>query len=389
LPELVEQLKLNTLGSLEPFAPELAICGTIIVLLLVRLFDFLRWLDACFIALAGTLIALLLAALTDLPDDRIEIFTGMLVYDGFARFVRTFLLGFGVLFIIFTYLSGVPQREDRTDFYTLFLGGTLGMCLMATANHMLTVFLAVEMASIPSYVLAGSLRQRRSSEAALKYAVYGAGAAGIMVYGISLVSGITHSAHLPTMAAQLAEMFHDKQIHSGEAMALALGGLMIMVGLAFKLSAVPFHFWCPDVFEGAAAEIGAFLSVASKAAALALLVRVALGLGLVPSSESVVKTSASGTIASATDDAIATSGLMNVADEAETPIAITIEERETPSTALSSAESTRPLRPSAISRRSSFPSSPRSPARSATSRPMAKRTSSACSPIRRSPTPVT
>lgn len=321
MPELVEQLKANTLGSLNPFAPELAICATIIVLLLVRLFDFLRWLDAFFIALVGTLIALALAALPGAPEVRTEIFTGMLVYDGFAWFIRSLLLGFGVLFIVFTYLSGVPQREDRTDFYALFLGGTLGMCLMATANHMLTVFLAVEMASIPSYVLAGSLRQRRSSEAALKYAVYGAGAAGIMVYGISLVSGITHSAHLPTMAAQLAGKFHAHEIGSGEAMALALGGLMIMVGLAFKLSAVPFHFWAPDVFEGAAAEIGAFLSVASKGAALALLIRVTLGLGLVPSGYSVdnVKASSTATVASAASDKVALAGLMNVADETHQP----------------------------------------------------------------------
>jgi NADH-quinone oxidoreductase subunit N len=328
LPELVEQLKANTLGSLNPFAPELAICGTIIVLLLVRLFDFLRWLDAFFIALIGTLIALGLAALPGAPEARTEIFTGMLVYDGFAWFIRSFLLAFGVLFIVFTYLSGVPQREDRTDFYALFLGGTLGMCLMATANHMLTVFLAVEMASIPSYVLAGSLRHRRSSEASLKYAVYGAGAAGIMVYGISLVSGITHSAHLPTMAAQLAGMFHAGEVGSGEAMALALGGLMIMVGLAFKLSAVPFHFWAPDVFEGAAAEIGAFLSVASKGAALALLIRVALGLGLVPTGYSVdnIKASSTGKVANTAGDTVSLSGLMNVADETHTPAAVLAEE---------------------------------------------------------------
>ena len=345
MPELVEQLKANTLASLSPFAPELAICGTIIVLLLVRLFDFLRWLDAFYIALAGTILAFALAALPGPPEARTEIFTGMLVYDGFAWYIRSFLLAFGVLFVLFTCLSGVPQREDRTDFYALFLGGTLGMCLMATANHMLTVFLAVEMASIPSYVLAGSLRQRRSSEAALKYAVYGAGAAGIMVYGISLVCGITHSAHLPTMAAQLAGMFHAGEIHSGEALALALGGLMIMVGLAFKLSAVPFHFWCPDVFEGAAAEIGAFLSVASKGAALALLVRVALGLGLVPPDYPVESfpAASTGTVAVDARTNVTTAGLMNIADEAVAAPATV--EPVAASATLTHAEATKALSP--------------------------------------------
>jgi NADH-quinone oxidoreductase subunit N len=138
------------------------------------------------------------------------------------------------------------------------------------------------MASVPSYVLAGILKgRRRASEAALKYAVYGAGAAGVMLYGISLLAGLLGTAHLPTIAVRLAEMdlpaLISSQENLGPVMVLALAAVMIMVGLAFKLSAVPFHFWCPDVFEGAAAEIGGFLSVASKAAAMALLVRVALG----------------------------------------------------------------------------------------------------------------
>ena len=195
------------------------------------------------------------------------------------------------------------------------------MCLMASANHMLSVFLAVEMASVPSYVLAGLLRRQQSSEAALKYAVYGAGAAGVMVYGISLVSGITHSAHIPTMAAQLAQMIDSGEIvfHSGESMVLGLGALMIMVGLAFKLSAVPFHFWAPDVFEGAAAEVGAFLSIASKGAALALLVRVALGFSLVQPTyfEKPIAVSPGDATANAAPASaeLANAGLMNVADE--------------------------------------------------------------------------
>ena len=114
---------------------------------------------------------------------------------------------FAVLFVLLTRLTGIPDREDAPDFYTLLLGATLGMCLMATANHLLTIFLGVEMASVPSYALAGMLKGRRkSSEAALKYSVYGAGAAGVMLYGISLLAGVLGSCHLPTMANQLAQM---------------------------------------------------------------------------------------------------------------------------------------------------------------------------------------
>jgi NADH-quinone oxidoreductase subunit N len=158
---------------------------------------------------------------------------------------------------------------------------------MASANHMLMVFLGVEMASVPSYALAGMLKGRRtSSEAALKYAVYGAGTAGIMLYGISLLAGVLGSVHLPTMAERLAELLQPANLEAGIGrdthMVLALGALMVLVGVSFKLSAVPFHFWCPDVFEGATAEVNAFLSVASKAAALALLARVALGFGYIP-----------------------------------------------------------------------------------------------------------
>jgi NADH-quinone oxidoreductase subunit N len=239
----------------------------------------------------------------------------MLVYDTFSVYVRSLLFAFAVLFIIFTKLTGIPDKEDGQDVYSLVLGATLGMCLMASANHLLTVFLAVEMASVPSYVLAGLLKGRRvASEAALKYSVYGAGAAGVMLYGISLVAGLTNTAHLPTLAATLAEKYPT--FTSSELMVLALGGLMISVGLAFKLSAVPFHFWCPDVFEGATAEVNAFLSIASKAAALALLVRVALGVSTLPP-EGFVPGQRTATI-QARPAPGAQASLFNVADEPAT-----------------------------------------------------------------------
>lgn len=306
LHDLVSQLIVDTKGvasgvpwefspdsSLGAFLPEIVICKTIVIMLAIRIFNFGKRIDSFYIALLGSLVALCVGIPwkhlgfgsfeADSPFfvSRMEIFTGLLVYDSFTVFLRAVLLLFAVLFCFFTKLSGIPDKEDGADIYTLVLGSTLGMCLMASANHLLIVFLGVEMASVPSYALAGLLKGRRkSSEAALKYSVYGAGAAGVMLYGISLVAGILNTAHFPTMAMQLAEK--AGHLHTEEVMVLALGGLMIMVGLAFKLSAVPFHFWCPDVFEGAAAEVNAFLSVASKAAALALLVRVAIGFGALP-----------------------------------------------------------------------------------------------------------
>jgi NADH-quinone oxidoreductase subunit N len=257
------------------FAPELTLCVTIVAMLLARL---PRWgfrINAVYIALIGSLVGLYYAVPGN-DISRTELFDGLLVYDAFTAYFRSVLFLFLVLFLIFTRLSGIPDREDSPDFYTLVLGGTLGMCLMASANHLLTVFLGVEMASVPSYALAGILKGRRqSSEAALKYSIYGAGTAGVMLYGISLLAGVLGTCHLPTIAHQLLNL--TPELLAQRQTVLMLGGLMVSVGLAFKLSAVPFHFWCPDVFEGASAEVNAFLSVASKAAALALLVRVAIG----------------------------------------------------------------------------------------------------------------
>ena len=278
LHDVISQLIDDTEPSIDVFLPELVLCLTIVLMLLVRVFNWGRRVDASLIALAGSATALGLATMATSDWPRMEIFTGMLVYDGFAVYMRSVLLLFVVLFTILTKLTGVPDREDGPDIYTLVLGATLGMCLMVSANHLLMVFMAVEMASVPCYALAGLMKGRRkASEAALKYAVYGAGAAGVMLYGISLIAGMTNSAHLPTIAAELA----TRTMSGDELMVLALGGLMVMVGLAFKLSAVPFHFWCPDVFEGATAEVDAFLSIASKAAALGLLVRVVIGFSVV------------------------------------------------------------------------------------------------------------
>src|SRR4029078_13618668 len=126
---------------------------------------------------------------------------GLLVYDYFTVYLRVFLYSFTSLVIWLTLLTGIPDREDSPDFYCLLLGATLGMALMAEASHLLMVFIAIEMASRPSYALAGFLKRRRaSSEAALKYVVYGGGASGVMLYGISLLAGKFGTGYLPEVA---------------------------------------------------------------------------------------------------------------------------------------------------------------------------------------------
>jgi NADH-quinone oxidoreductase subunit N len=287
--ELIHNLTQDSITSTAGFQGELVICATIVLLLVLKIPRSTSRIDSFYVMLAGSAVALYLVGPWHPVEKPSEIFTGLLVYDTFTVYFRTLLFFFAVLFAIFTRISGVPDRDAAPDVYALVLGATLGMCIMASANNALMLFLGVEMASVPSYALAGLLKGRRqSSEAALKYAVYGAGTAGIMLYGISLLSGVLGSAHIPTMAVRLAELLQSSNLEQrlglDTHMVLALGGLMVLVGVAFKLSAFPFHFWCPDVFEGASAEVNAFLSVASKAAALALLARVAIGFGYVPAS---------------------------------------------------------------------------------------------------------
>lgn len=305
----------NTFGALQDelgravfaFMPELILCGTIVLLLIFRLFRALdRW-HMGEVALIFTLLALgvsvlqwvgasgepsadagfwdLLRSIQVSPSyysqaNAQEMFSGLLVYDNFTVFLRLFLYGFAALIIWLSLLTGIPDKEDSADFHCLLLGSVVGMSIMASANHLLMVYIGVEMASLPSYALAGFLKGRRqSSEAALKYVVYGGGASGVMLYGISLLAGKFGTAYLPDLAQGFVMVV--KQGHGLEPV-LMLGVLFIMVGIGFKLAAVPFHFWCPDVFEGAATEVAAFLSVASKGAALALLGRFALmlsGLG--------------------------------------------------------------------------------------------------------------
>ncbi len=323
LNSLVQSSIADTIASLAPFAPELILCVSIMGLLLVRLLPFGEKIDAGFLAGIAAAVALYFAgpwsSIVEPIGQPAELFGGMVVYDSFTLAIRALLLAFTILFVIFTKFSGLPPKEDGTDFYCLVLGAVLGMSLMVSANHLLMVFLAVEMASVPSYVLAGILRGNRpASEAALKYSIYGAGAAGVMLYGISLLAGLTNSAHLPTIALQLSNGLSE--MSRPEQLVLMLATMMIMVGLAFKLSAVPFHFWCPDIFEGATAEIGAFLSIASKAAALALLIRVVLGVSVLgPDRVTATRVSPQQVEQSpdSTDIAAATTGLSREAPTAE------------------------------------------------------------------------
>lgn len=287
-PTTVDAILRSSLTDLWAFLPELAVVATIVALLMLRLFDSRLRLHLGWVALVGLGGALALAggqwlAVPELDPRqadvrrvaRLDLFSGLLSFDQFALALRVLVLLAGVLSLAVCLLSGIPDREDAADFCTLLAGGTLGMMLMLTAQHLLMIIIALEMASLPGYALAGFLKgKRRGSEAALKYVLYGAAAAGVTLYGISLLAGRFGTGHLPTIAPQLATVADEPVV--------LMGLVFVLGGLGFKLAAVPFHFWCPDVFEGAAAEVAGFLSVASKAAALGLTARLFYSLADIP-----------------------------------------------------------------------------------------------------------
>src|SRR2546426_207964 len=190
------------------FTPELILCGGIVLLLILRMVKALDRVHLGSIALVLTLAALGFSSYQwqSMPwGGAGEIFSGLLAYDGFTVFLRLFLFGFAALLIWLSMLTGIPDSEDSGDFYCLLLGATVGMSLMASATHLLMVYIGVEMASLPSYALAGFLKgKRQSSEAALKYVVYGGGATGGMLYGLSLVAGKFGTAYLPGLAIGFA-----------------------------------------------------------------------------------------------------------------------------------------------------------------------------------------
>jgi NADH-quinone oxidoreductase subunit N len=266
-------LQTDLAHDLARFAPELVLAGTIVSLLVAKLFSSLDRVHLTPFAVAGTAVALgflvwQFVEPTRFPDG--PAFAGLLALDPPAGFVRAIVLTAALVVLTLGWITGLPDREDAADFGTLLLGATLGMLLMASANHLLIVFLAIEMASLPSYALAGFLKGKRAgSEAALKYVVYGAAASGVMLYGISLLAGGFGTGSMPGVAKGFAVAAEAGKLP----LLTAIGVAFVLVGLAFKLSAVPFHFWLPDVFDGAATEVAAFLSVASKAAAVGLTVR--------------------------------------------------------------------------------------------------------------------
>jgi len=233
------------------------------------------------VAVVGLILSLLATLSTMANSDGFGlIFSGMLAVDYFSQFFKVLLTVFTVFVVAQWWIASRKQLhvKDVPDFMCLLLGAALGMSLMVSASNLLMIFIAIESASLPSFALAGFRKRHRvSSEGSLKYVLFGAASSGVMLYGMSLVYGSVGSLDLGTIAAHTAQ---------GTTPLLAIGLAAMFVGFAFKLSAVPVHFWCPDVFQGAPIEVTTFLSVASKGAAICLLIRVLGAFGVASVGES-------------------------------------------------------------------------------------------------------
>jgi NADH-quinone oxidoreductase subunit N len=250
------------------FAPEIVVVATLVVVLAVDLVweERGRWATS---TIAGVgLLAALVPVLTLAVDgaDR-SLFGGAYVVDDFALVLKALFLvaGYVTVLISADYIAEGDYYEG--EYYFMLLSSLLGMTVMASARDLISIFVALELLSIPAYLLAGwRKRDLRGNEASLKYYLLGVFASAVMLYGMSLVFGVTGS----TVLAEIGEVL---TVGARSAPVVTVGIVFIVVGFAFKVSAVPFHTWAPDTYQGAPTPITAFLSVASKAAGFVALLQ--------------------------------------------------------------------------------------------------------------------
>lgn len=222
------------------------------------------------VALGGSIVATLVTG----DETARGLFGGLIARDGFADFFKVLsaLVGMVVGVIAMRSRDTIEYREGRVDrdreageFYALALTVCLGINLMAASTDMLMAYLSLEMVSVMSYILAGyTNHSRRSAEASLKYVIYGGVASGVMLYGLSILYGIAGTTDLAAIGAAA---------RTANPTAVVVAFSLCMAGFGYKIASVPFHMWCPDVYEGAPTPVSAFLSVGPKAAGFALLIR--------------------------------------------------------------------------------------------------------------------
>jgi NADH-quinone oxidoreductase subunit N len=259
------QLLTNTKSIL----PELLLVG-IGLLILVMDFVFPKAKKSRLVCLG--VVGVLLAMLLSLGKGGYSglVFSEQLAVDNFSLFFRLMFLAAAAMFLL---ISGGFLRQhkiERGEFYALVLFATTGLMIMSAATNFLSIYLGLELTAISSYILCGFMtRERRSLEAAIKYFVLGLFASGLMMYGISLIYGVTGSFNLYEIKNVLSTL-------SPYPLILTVGMVLLIGGFSFKIAAVPFHMWAPDVYEGAPTPVAAFMSIGPKVAGFAAMLRIFL-----------------------------------------------------------------------------------------------------------------
>jgi len=258
------------LSAYGPLLPELIVAVGAMALLMLGVFlkddettgELVGWLAILLLVIAGWL-------LVTQSSETAVLFNGAFIVDGFARFMKLLVLaGSAVaLLLSFDFMRGV--KSLKFEYPVLVMLATAGMMMMVSAGDLIALYLGLELQSLALYVVAAFRREDvRSSEAGLKYFVLGALSSGMLLYGASLIYGFTGSTNFQVIAAVA------KEPGAAQNIGLIIGLVFLLVGLAFKISAVPFHMWTPDVYEGAPTPVTAFFSSAPKMAAMALTLRV-------------------------------------------------------------------------------------------------------------------
>jgi NADH-quinone oxidoreductase subunit N len=248
-----------------PILPELLLLALGVLILIVDPFlkkdetrrPFLGWFTA-----AGLLVTLILSLLLARPTSATLVYGGMIRFDWLGVLFKMFFLFAAAVTALF--FMDTDKLNRRAEAYLLLVAATLGMCLMASAADLVMLYLAIETTSIPLYILAGFLKDdEKSTESGFKYMLFGALTSAVLLYGFSLIYGFTGKTSL-----------YDLSLYFNNFNIVSIGiTFLVLAGLAFKVSLFPFHFWAPDVYEGAPTPVAGFLSTASKAAGFAVLVR--------------------------------------------------------------------------------------------------------------------
>lgn len=254
-------------ASLAPAYPEMLLAVGAIVLLLVGVV--INKERSLFVSYGAVLLLLVVAAVILFAPAEGVLFNGVFIADSFARFMKVLVLGGSA----FALLLALPRAEElgthKFEYAILILLATLGMMAMVSANDLMTLYVGLELQSLSAYVLASIKRDdSKATEAGLKYFVLGSLSSGILLYGASMVYGFTGHTNLQEIVLAIAS--------EGRSIGLIFGMVFLLAGIAFKISAVPFHMWTPDVYEGAPTPVTAFFASAPKVAAMALLIRLVM-----------------------------------------------------------------------------------------------------------------